>query len=121
MLGQKSMDYLDVGHTVFRRFCTHYLGSTQVGSTKHYLGNSRISMVKYSLHYHTLPRISMVKQPRFTMHSPWSVVLNLVKKVRETPRREPGTLRLGVLHPNHYTTLNLLLLLKQIKAKFNRH
>ena len=51
------MDYLDVGHTVIRRFCTHYRGSTQVGSTKHYLGNSRIYMVKYSLYYHTLPRM----------------------------------------------------------------
>ena len=92
------MDYLDVGHTVIRRFCTHYRGSTQVGSTKHYLGNSRISMVKYSLYYHTLPRIF---HGRFTMHLPWSVVLNLVKSLRETPRLEPGTLRSGVLHPNH--------------------
>ena len=63
----------------------------------------------------------MVKQPRFTMHSPWSVVLNLVKVSRETPRLEPGTLRLGVLHPNHYTTQNLPIIAKQIKAKFNRH
>ena len=63
----------------------------------------------------------MVKQPRFTMHSPWSVVLNLVKKLRETPRLEPGTLRLGVLHSNHYTTQNLMVKIKQIKAVFNRH
>ena len=63
---------------------------------------------------------STVKQPRFTMHSPWSVVLFLVKIFRETLRLELGTHRLGVLHPNHYTNKNMLIVVKQIKASFNR-
>ena len=50
------------------------------------------------------------------MHLPWSVVLNLVKNLRETPRLEPWTPRLGVTQPNHYTTENLLIDDEQIKA-----
>ena len=110
ILGQKSMDYLRVGHTVIRRFCTHYHGSTQIGSTKHITleipGFPWLNILCTTIHY---LGYSTVKQPRFTMHSPWSVVLNLVKNLRETPRLEPSTLRLGVIHPNHYATKNLLI------------